>query len=121
MDEATRIQDKISGLSEEQVDKHYLHYVEDNHSLDYYMYAYPHRTAYVGDAIQHVLDINKFTNDGWGPWHEAGHMRQQTPWNFKNMTEVQVNLYSLAVEKAFTSNQPLDCNKRALILRHFNT
>ncbi|MDY8164743.1 M60 family metallopeptidase [Bacillus thuringiensis] len=106
MDEATRIQDKIAGLSEGQVDKHYLHYVEDNHSLGYYMYAYPHRTAYVGDAIQYVLDINKFTKDGWGPWHEAGHMRQQSPWTFYNMTEVQVNIYSLAVEKAFTSNQP---------------
>ncbi|MGW5955820.1 M60 family metallopeptidase [Bacillus mycoides] len=119
MDEATRIQDKISGLSEEQVDKHYLHYVEDNHSLDYYMYAYPHRTAYVGDAIQHVLDINKFTNDGWGPWHEAGHMRQQTPWNFKNMTEVQVNLYSLAVEKAFTSNQPFRLQQEGAYTKAF--
>ncbi|MED1382555.1 M60 family metallopeptidase [Bacillus mycoides] len=119
MDEATRIQDKISGLSEEQVDKHYLHYVEDNHSLDYYMYAYPHRTAYVGDAIQHVLDINKFTNDGWGPWHEAGHMRQQTPWNFKNMTEVQVNLYSLAVEKAFTSNQPFRLQQEGAYTKTF--
>ncbi|EON72559.1 M60 family metallopeptidase [Lysinibacillus sphaericus] len=101
LDEATRIQDKISGLSEDQVDKHYLHYVEDNHSLDYFMYAYPYRTAYVGDAIQHVLDINKFINDGWGPWHEAGHMRQQNPWAFYNMTEVQNNIYSLAVEKTF--------------------
>ncbi|SKB62139.1 Putative mucin or carbohydrate-binding module [Lysinibacillus sp. AC-3] len=101
LDEATRIQDKISGLSEEQVDKHYLHYVEDNNSLDYFMYAYPYRTAYVGDAIQHILNINKFINDGWGPWHEAGHMRQQNPWAFYNMTEVQNNIYSLAVEKAF--------------------
>ncbi|MDR4138646.1 M60 family metallopeptidase [Bacillus cereus] len=106
MDEATRIQDKVAGLSEEQVDKHYIHYVEENHSPDYYMYAYPYRTAYVGDAIQYVLDINKFINDGWGPWHEAGHLRQQSPWKFYNMTEVQNNIYSLSVEKAFTSNQP---------------
>ncbi|PHD64151.1 S-layer protein, partial [Bacillus toyonensis] len=106
MDEAARIQDKISGLSEEQVDKHYIHYVEDNHSIGYYMYVYPNRTAYVEDAIQYVLDINKYTKDGWGPWHESGHMRQQSPWNFYNMADVQVNLYSLAVEKAFTSNQP---------------
>ncbi|PFI78320.1 MULTISPECIES: M60 family metallopeptidase [Bacillus cereus group] len=100
MDEATRIQDKISGLSEEQVDKHYIHYVEDNRPGGY-MYATQYRTAYVGDAIQYVLDLNKFTNDGWGPWHEAGHMRQQQPLNFHNMGEVQVNLYSLAVQKAF--------------------
>lgn len=119
IDEATRIQDKISGLSEEQVDKHYIHYVEENHSLDYYMYAYPHRTAYVGDAIQHVLDINKFTKDGWGPWHEARHMKQQSPWNFKNMTEVQVNLYSLAVEKAFTSNQPIRLKQEGAYTKAF--
>ncbi|MED0932602.1 M60 family metallopeptidase [Bacillus mobilis] len=105
MDEATRIQDKVAGLSEEQVDKHYIHYVEENHSPDYYMYATSYRTAYVGDAIQYVLDINKFKKDGWGPWHEAGHLRQQSPWKFYNMTEVQNNIYSLSVEKAFTSNQ----------------
>ncbi|MFJ8119832.1 M60 family metallopeptidase [Bacillus mycoides] len=105
MDEATRIQDKVAGLSEEQVDKHYIHYVEENHSPDYYMYATSYRTAYVGGAIQYVLDINKFIKDGWGPWHEAGHLRQQSPWKFYNMTEVQNNIYSLSVEKAFTSNQ----------------
>ncbi|PEA88283.1 hypothetical protein CON71_19920, partial [Bacillus thuringiensis] len=101
MDEATRVQDKISGLSEEEVDKHYIHYVEDNRPDRGYMYATQYRTAYVGDAIQYVLDLDKFTNDGWGPWHEAGHMRQQQPWKFHNMGEVQVNLYSLAVQKAF--------------------
>ncbi|MGU3373252.1 M60 family metallopeptidase, partial [Bacillus mycoides] len=108
MDEATRIQDKIAGLSEEQVDKHYIHYVEENHSPDYYMYAISYRTAYVGDAIQHVLDINKFVNDGWGPWHEAGHMRQQSPWRFYNMGEVQNNIYSLAVQKAFGQQSSLE-------------
>ncbi|WP_142288698.1 M60 family metallopeptidase [Bacillus thuringiensis] len=108
MDEATRIQDKVAGLSEEQVDKHYVHYVEENHSPDYYMYASSYRTAYVGDAIQHVLDINKFIKDGWGPWHEAGHLRQQWPWNFKNMTEVQNNIYSLSVEKAFNLPSQLE-------------
>ncbi|EJV73363.1 M60 family metallopeptidase [Bacillus cereus] len=117
MDEATRIQDKVAGVSEEQVDKHYLHYVEDNHSLDYYMYAYPCRTAYVGDAIQHVLDVNKFVNDGWGPWHEAGHMRQQSPWQFYNMGEVQNNIYSLSVEKAF--NQPSNLEKSGTYTKAF--
>ncbi|MDR4924486.1 M60 family metallopeptidase [Bacillus thuringiensis] len=101
MDEATRIQDRMSGLTEEQVDKHYIHYVEDKDNKSGFMYATEYRTAYVGDAIQYVLDINKFTKDGWGPWHEAGHLRQQVPWRFYNMGEVQNNIYSLAVEKAF--------------------
>ncbi|PEI75174.1 M60 family metallopeptidase [Bacillus wiedmannii] len=119
MDEATRIQDKVAGLSEEQVDKHYVHYVEENHSPDYYMYAYPYRTAYVGDAIQYVLDINKFIKDGWGPWHEAGHLRQQSPWKFYEMTEVQNNIYSLAVEKAFTSNQPFRLQQEGAYTKAF--
>ncbi|MEF7664664.1 M60 family metallopeptidase [Bacillus thuringiensis] len=117
MDEATRIQDKVAGLSEEQVDKHYIHYVEENHSPDYYMYATSYRTAYVGDAIQYVLDINKFVKDGWGPWHEAGHLRQQSPWKFYNMTEVQNNIYSLSVEKAF--NQPSNLEKSGIYPRAF--
>ncbi|OPA19813.1 hypothetical protein BHL21_05190 [Bacillus cereus] len=117
MDEATRIQDKVSGLSEEQVDKHYVHYVEENHSPDYYMYATSYRTAYVGDAIQYVLDINKFVTDGWGPWHEAGHLRQQSPWKFYNMTEVQNNIYSLSVEKAF--NQPSNLEKSGVYPKAF--
>ncbi|MDA1566152.1 M60 family metallopeptidase [Bacillus cereus] len=117
MDEATRIQDKVAGLSEEQVDKHYVHYVEENHSPDYYMYATSYRTAYVGDAIQYVLDINKFITDGWGPWHEAGHLRQQSPWKFYNMTEVQNNIYSLSVEKAF--NQPSNLEKSGIYPKSF--
>ncbi|MGG6408982.1 M60 family metallopeptidase [Bacillus toyonensis] len=117
MDEATRIQDKVAGLSEEQVDKHYVHYVEENHSPDYYMYATSYRTAYVGDAIQYVLDIDKFVKDGWGPWHEAGHLRQQSPWKFYNMTEVQNNIYSLSVEKAF--NQPSNLEKSGIYPKAF--
>ncbi|MGH0500518.1 M60 family metallopeptidase [Bacillus wiedmannii] len=117
MDEATRIQDKVAGLSEEQADKHYIHYVEENHSPDYYMYATSYRTAYVGDAIQYVLDINKFIKDGWGPWHEAGHLRQQSPWKFYNMTEVQNNIYSLSVEKAF--NQPSNLEKSGIYPKAF--
>ncbi|PES45389.1 M60 family metallopeptidase, partial [Bacillus thuringiensis] len=117
MDEATKIQDKVAGLSEEQVDKHYVHYVEENHSPDYYMYATSYRTAYVGDAIQYVLDINKFITDGWGPWHEAGHLRQQSPWKFYNMTEVQNNIYSLSVEKAF--NQPSNLEKSGIYPKAF--
>ncbi len=117
LDEATRVQDKLSGLSESQVDKHYIHYVEDNHSLDYYMYAFTSRTAYVGDAIQYVLDLTKFTTNGWGPWHEAGHMRQQKPWQFYNMGEVQVNIYSLAVQRAF--GQPSRLEKEGVYTKAF--
>ncbi|PEC70828.1 hypothetical protein CON25_25885, partial [Bacillus thuringiensis] len=80
-------------------------------------YATSYRTAYVGDAIQYVLDINKFVTDGWGPWHEAGHLRQQVPWKFYNMGEVQNNIYSLSVEKAF--NQPSNLEKSGTYTKAF--
>lgn len=107
IDESIRIEDRVSGLSEEQADKHYVHFVEDNHS-DLYMYAYPNRTAYVGDAIQNVLDINKFTKDGWGPWHEMGHQRQQTPWLWDGLMEVTTNIYSMSVQRAFGNPSRLE-------------
>ncbi|HDR7762123.1 TPA: S-layer protein, partial [Bacillus cereus] len=62
-------------------------------------------------------DINKFVTDGWGPWHEAGHLRQQSPWKFYNMTEVQNNIYSLSVEKAF--NQPSNLEKSGIYPKAF--
>ena len=41
------------------------------------MYANNYFTGYVGESIEDVLDIKKFTTDGWGPWHEVGHQHQQ--------------------------------------------
>lgn len=110
IDEAIRIQDRVSGLSEEQADKHYVHFAEGNHSQNYFMYAAPSRTAYVGDAIQYVLDINKFTKDGWGPWHEMGHQRQQLPWLWDGLGEVTVNIYTLSVQRAFGNPSRLEKN-----------
>ncbi|MEK7019770.1 M60 family metallopeptidase [Bacillus sp. FSL R9-9410] len=111
IDEAIRIQDRMAGLSEEQADKHYVHFVEDNQS-DLYMYAFPKRTAYVGDAIQHVLDINKFTKDGWGPWHEMGHQRQQLPWKWDGLGEVTNNIYSMFSQRAWGNPSNLENDGR---------
>ncbi|MGE7936488.1 M60 family metallopeptidase [Bacillus paramycoides] len=107
IDESIRIEDRVSGLSEEEADKHYVHFVEDTHS-ELYMYAYNNRTAYVGDAIQNVLDIKKFTKDGWGPWHEMGHQRQQIPWMWDGLGEVTTNIYSMSVQRAFGNPSRLE-------------
>ncbi|MEH7753473.1 M60 family metallopeptidase [Bacillus toyonensis] len=105
IDESIRIEDRVAGLSEEQADKHYVAFAEDNHTPDYYMYANNFVTSYVGDSIQYVLDINKFTKDGWGPWHEMGHQRQQNPWKWDGLGEVTNNIFSMSVERAF-GNHP---------------
>ncbi|HDR3884416.1 TPA: S-layer protein, partial [Bacillus cereus] len=43
--------------------------------------------------------------------------RQQSPWKFYNMTEVQNNIYSLSVEKAF--NQPSNLEKSGIYPKAF--
>ncbi|MGH3860129.1 M60 family metallopeptidase [Actinokineospora sp.] len=37
----------------------------------------------------------------WGMWHELGHLHQQQAWEWLPVQEVTVNVYSLAVERAF--------------------
>ncbi|MCH5477259.1 M60 family metallopeptidase, partial [Bacillus cereus] len=44
-------------------------------------------------------------------------LRQQSPWKFYNMTEVQNNIYSLSVEKAF--NQPSNLEKSGIYPKAF--
>ncbi|QPQ31267.1 M60 family metallopeptidase [Lysinibacillus sp. JNUCC 51] len=110
IDEAIRIQDELAGLSEEQADKHYVAFAEDNHTPDYYMYANDFVTSYVGDAIQQVLNLKEFTENGWGPWHEMGHQRQQTPWMWDGLTEVTVNIYSMFVQRNLGQKSRLEEN-----------
>lgn len=76
-------------------DRHYHHMTE--HFDAAYMFAAGSHTGYArGGPMQHVLNTKEFTNNGWGPWHELGHTQQQQSWKFKEMTEVQVNIFSLA-------------------------
>ncbi|MED1625225.1 hypothetical protein CN568_18365 [Bacillus pseudomycoides] len=118
-DEMIRAQDKISGLSE--TSSNPLHrstrrlwaFVENpNNPPGMYMYAgrdgVVFTTAY--DAIKSALNVNEF---GWGQMHEAGHTRQQNPWTWASngMTEVTVNIYSLAAQKQLFPNQPTRLEK----------
>ncbi|QAU24635.1 hypothetical protein EO087_12070 [Dyella sp. M7H15-1] len=43
---------------------------------DSYMYAWQYRTAYADDAIKAVVNKHLLETDGWGPWHELGHILQ---------------------------------------------
>ncbi len=40
-------------------------------------------------------------SNGWGPWHEAGHVHQQAAWTWSAVVESTVNIYALAAERAF--------------------
>lgn len=69
---------------------------------DFWMAATWYRTFYnEKDAIDFVLDINKLSNDGWGPWHELGHQHQLKNLTWDEVVEVTVNIYSLGVERSF--------------------
>lgn len=82
-----------------QLDPHYKHMIEDNVSSAY-MHSKAHFTGYQQDSIRFLLDHDLFVKQGWGPYHENGHQMQQRLWTFYDMTEIQVNIYSLAAQKA---------------------
>ncbi|WP_434524910.1 M60 family metallopeptidase [Photorhabdus asymbiotica] len=102
-DDFIRFQDNISGILEDgkadyKVDPNKLLYVEADRL---YMFATNGHMGFNGAAaLQRLLT----TNNGWGIWHESGHQRQQSPYTWSGgtgMTEVTVNLYSLAVQEGF--------------------
>ncbi|WP_316788614.1 M60 family metallopeptidase [Pedobacter frigoris] len=65
-----------------------------------WMFATYYRTAYVTAAASAAFTSTIGGVDGWGPWHELGHMHQQQAWKWSTLGEVTVNIYSLAVERA---------------------
>ncbi|WP_144596809.1 putative mucin/carbohydrate-binding domain-containing protein [Bacillus cereus] len=116
-DEAIRIEGALSGLSENGAGvaksaEHYTHFIEAKYPRRSYMYATNFYTGYAKESIEYVLDLEKFKNDGWGPWHEVGHLHQQQPWEWKGMGEVTANIYSLAVQIAFGNPSRMEVDGR---------
>jgi hypothetical protein len=102
-DRVIAIEDSISGLyGNDPIDQPNVHkylMTESDHP-GYLMAATFYRTWY-GSTTGGVASILKADNLSWGPWHELGHMHQQGAWTWSELTEVTVNIYSIAVEKAF--------------------
>ncbi|MBG9583463.1 peptidase M60 [Bacillus thuringiensis] len=117
-DEAIRIESKISGLLDQGSGvaspiKHYVHFVEAKYTdTEHYMFADDYYTGYPKDAIKAALDIDLFKNDGWGPWHEVGHIHQMTPWMWSGTEETTVNIYALAVQMAFGNESRMEKDGR---------
>ena len=72
------------------------------------MFAKHYHTGYIPTAMNRVLDIEVLEKDGWGKWHEVGHLHQQEPWKWSKVREVTVNIYSLAVQKALGNQLEMD-------------
>ncbi|KPC31839.1 Uncharacterized protein ABJ99_1197 [Pseudomonas syringae pv. cilantro] len=99
-DDVVRTQDLVSGVveygeNEWSIDPNKHFYVEADRL---YMFASDGHMGFSGaTALRHLLSGN--TADGWGPWHESGHQRQINPMTWAGMTEVTVNIYSLATQE----------------------
>ncbi|MGN7783689.1 M60 family metallopeptidase [Niabella sp. 22666] len=61
-----------------------------------------YRTWFAPGLWNDCLTYPSMVNNGWGSWHELGHMRQQQPWKWSTLGEVTVNIYSLAAERAIS-------------------
>ena len=85
--------------------KNLLHLVETERG---FMYATWYRTAYHFDAVKPVLNSEEFIQNGWGPWHELGHMHQMDAYEFEGTTEVTVNIFSLTMQTALKQKARTD-------------
>jgi len=102
-DRFNRAQDRIAGQIEGNTGIHgtnpnYYHHVEADRL---YMFATHGHMGYQGDAA--LIRLLR-TDNGWGPWHETGHQRQQDPWTWGAVVEATVNIYSLAAQKEITGD-----------------
>ncbi|WP_062108279.1 M60 family metallopeptidase [Bacillus niameyensis] len=111
-DKVVELQAQLSGLSLDDEEIHqptkFRYHFRQTKEPGYYMYAYFNHTAYSEEGMPFILDVNKFKNDGWGPWHELGHVHQQTAWTPDMFVEVTVNLFSLTVQRYFGGNSRLE-------------
>lgn len=107
IDKILLVEDQISGLSN--TDSNSLHhrlakgirhlFVEANTG---YMFATNQVTGYNGDAaLTRLLTKNTIETNNWGVAHELGHQHQQGAYKPGNLTETTVNIYTLAVQRAF--------------------
>ncbi|SFT14731.1 F5/8 type C domain-containing protein [Zhouia amylolytica] len=98
------IEDDISGLDgSATIHKRNVHKILMTETDDpgTYMSATWYRTAYNDQgAVNYIINPDQLYQQGWGPWHELGHMHQQQAWKWDGLGEVTVNIYSLAVERA---------------------
>lgn len=113
-DKIIRFENSVAGLSEDGVGvlkspNHYVQFVEKRKpDEDDWMFATHYHTAYVPETMDRVLNINRLKGDGWGPWHEVGHLHQQAPWFWSGVEEVTVNIYSLSVQRMLGNKSSLE-------------
>ncbi|MFE3448581.1 M60 family metallopeptidase [Nonomuraea sp. NPDC059194] len=66
-------------------------------------------TAYPRTYLDRLLTVEGLRTRGWGVYHELGHQHQQMAYKPTDLTEVTVNIYSLAAQR--TLGQPSNLTK----------
>lgn len=66
-------------------------------------------TAYPRSYLDRLITVEGLAERGWGVWHELGHQYHQMAYKPADLTEVNVNIYSLAWQR--TSGLPSNLNQ----------
>ncbi len=64
--------------------------------LDFGLAAEEHRILVPTKSLKNIMDPAHASSAAWGLWHEMGHHRQALNWDWDEIDEVTVNIYSLA-------------------------
>lgn len=76
------------------------HFEETDHD-GVFMNAGYYATRYHRDVVDRILTRHGLTQEGWGPWHELGHMYQMRSMGWENTTESNNNIVSAAIEAMY--------------------
>jgi hypothetical protein len=107
-EEIVRIEDEVSGFDGSAP-------VHARQAHPYHFVGYPSAITGVGAYATHghmsfpppiqdrMLTVQGLRTRGWGVYHELGHQHQQITYKPGSLTEVTVNIYSLAVNAVFAT------------------
>lgn len=106
IDSVSSIEDYISGIDgSSDLHKPNVHKILITELADpdpgFTLAAEEHRIMVPTKNCRFFMDPQFSSSKAWGLWHEIGHHRQALNWDWVEVDEVTVNIYSLAVLYAF--------------------
>jgi len=101
LDKVFDVQDYISGIDgSAELHKQNVHKILitelTEKDLDFGLAAEEHRILVPTKALKNIMDPAHASSAAWGLWHEMGHHHQALNWDWNEVDEVTVNIYSLA-------------------------
>ena len=104
LDSVSDIEDYISGIdgsSDLHMPNVHKMLITETSDPDVFLAAARHRIMVETGACDRFMNPIRISDNSWGIWHEMGHHRQALNWDWNEVDEVTVNIYSLAVLYAF--------------------